>query len=406
MNSQKVNFENHTGEQLAGILDLPDDGTPVATALFAHCFTCSKDLKSVTRISQMLNQAGIAVLRFDFTGLGDSDGDFSTTNFSTSIDDICAAARYLTDAGMAPNIAIGHSLGGAAILMAAPHIASLDAVVTIGAPGQADHVTRLFAGQKQELESRGEAEVSIGGRPFRIRQQLVDDLNEQSGPERAEKLRLPLLVLHSPVDEIVSIDNAAEIFTRAMHPKSFVSLDKADHLLSGEADARYVGSLIAAWSARYLAMPDDQSAGTDATDDIIAATGPEGFRTTIRAHGHRLVADEPRNVGGSDAGPTPYGLLGSALASCTSMTLQMYARRKGIKLDTASVSVSHEKIHAVDCEQCTSATGKIDRFDRHVTLTGELSAAERERLFEIADMCPVHRTLTGEIEIRTFATAP
>jgi uncharacterized OsmC-like protein/alpha-beta hydrolase superfamily lysophospholipase len=406
MNSRKVNFENRTGEKLAGIMDLPDDGAPVATALFAHCFTCSKDLKSVTRISQMLNMAGIAVLRFDFTGLGDSDGDFTATNFSTSIDDICAAARYLADTGMPPNIAIGHSLGGAAILMAAPRIASLDAVVTIGAPGQADHVTRLFAGQKQELESTGEAVVSIGGRPFKIRQQLIDDLNAQSGPERAEKLRLPLLVLHSPVDKIVGIDNAAEIFTRAMHPKSFVSLDKADHLLSDEADARYVGSLIATWSTRYIGMPADQATEIEPTDAVIATTGPKGFRTSINAHGHGLVADEPRSVGGSDAGTTPYGLLGSALASCTSMTLQMYARRKGLDLDTASVTVSHEKVHAEDCEHCTSKAGKIDRFDRHVTLTGELSAAERDRLLEIADMCPVHRTLEGEIEIRTFATAP
>jgi uncharacterized OsmC-like protein/alpha-beta hydrolase superfamily lysophospholipase len=406
MNSRKVNFENRTGEELAGIMDLPDDGAPVATALFAHCFTCSKDLKSVTRISQMLNMAGIAVLRFDFTGLGDSDGDFTATNFSTSIDDICAAAQYLADTGMPPNIAIGHSLGGAAILMAAPRIASLDAVVTIGAPGQADHVTRLFAGQKQELESTGEAVVSIGGRPFKIRQQLIDDLNAQSGPERAEKLRLPLLVLHSPVDKIVGIDNAAEIFTRAMHPKSFVSLDKADHLLSDEADARYVGSLIATWSTRYIGMPADQATEMEPIDAVIATTGPKGFRTSINAHGHGLVADEPRSVGGSDAGPTPYGLLGSALASCTSMTLQMYARRKGLDLDTASVTVSHEKVHAEDCEHCTSKAGKIDRFDRHVTLTGELSAAERDRLLEIADMCPVHRTLEGEIEIRTFATAP
>ena len=403
MNSQKIDFENRTGERLAGILDLPDDSEPIATALFAHCFTCSKNLRAVTRISRKLNEAGIAVLRFDFTGLGDSEGDFSTTNFSTSVDDICDAAAYLADAGMPPDIAIGHSLGGAAILVAAPRIESVGAVVTIGAPGQADHVTHLFADQKPEIESSGEAIVSIGGRPFRIRQQLIDDLEKQSGPERAAKLRLPLLVLHSPVDAIVGIDNAAEIYTRALHPKSFVSLDKADHLLSDPADAKYAGSLIAAWSTRYIPGETgrDDAAGEDG--GVTATTGAGGFRTAITAQGHRLVADEPHNVGGTDAGPSPYGLLGAALAGCTSMTLQMYARRKGIGLDTATVTVSHEKIHAEDCEHCTSDTGKIDRFERYVNLTGELSAAERQRLLEIADLCPVHRTLTGEVEIRTLA---
>ena len=293
MNSQKVRFNNRTGEQLAGILDLPESGQPHATALFAHCFTCNKNLKSVIRISSALNRAGIAVFRFDFTGLGDSEGDFSTTNFSTSIDDICDAAQYLVDADMPPAIAIGHSLGGAAILMAAPRIASVKAVVTIGAPGTANHVTRLFADQGQELESRGEAVVSIGGRPFKIRQQLVDDLHAQSGPERAAKLRLPLLILHSPIDAVVGIDNAAEIFTRAMHPKSFVTLDRADHLLSDEADALYAGSLIATWSTRYVEKPADQAAGTAPEDGVIAETGPDGYRTTIRAQGHPLVADEP-----------------------------------------------------------------------------------------------------------------
>jgi len=404
MSSRQVHFENHAGERLAGILDLPDGREPHATALFAHCFTCNKNLKSVTRISRMLNQAGIAVLRFDFTGLGDSEGDFSTTNFSTSIDDICDAARYLTDAGRPPTIAIGHSLGGTAILMAAPRIASLEAVVTVGAPGTADHVVRLFGDQTRELEARGEALVDIGGRPFRIRQQLVDDLTAQSGPERAAKLRLPLLILHSPVDEVVGIDNAAEIFTRAMHPKSFVTLDKADHLLSDEADARYVGAIITTWASRYIEMPTNGATEAESTGRVVAATGPEGYRTTIDAYGHPLVADEPLDVGGSNTGPSPYGLLASALASCTSMTLQMYARRKELNLDTVTVAVSHEKIHAADCERCTSVNGKIDRFDRHVTLTGELSTAERDRLLEIADMCPVHRTLKSEIEIRTIST--
>ncbi len=403
MNSQSVFFDNRSGQQLAGVLDEPDSGKPHATALFAHCFTCNKNYKAVTRITRALNEAGIAVLRFDFTGLGDSEGDFSTTNFSTSIDDILDAARYLTDAGLPPTIAIGHSLGGTAILMAAPQISSVAAVVTIGAPGTADHVIRLFDDQTHGLESDGEAVVDIGGRPFRIRKQLIDDLTAQSGPARAAKLRLPLLIMHSPVDEIVSIDNAAEIFQQAMHPKSFISLDKADHLLSRDVDARYAGTLIATWASHYVEGSAQPTAEQITDSRVVATTGPEGFQTLLTADGHRLIADEPLAVGGTNAGPTPYGLLGSALASCTSMTLQMYARRKGLDLDTVKVVVSHKKIHVDDCEQCTSTKGKIDRFDRHLTLSGELSAAERDRLLEIADMCPVHRTLSGEIEIRTFA---
>lgn len=403
MNSQSLTFENRFGQQLAGILDMPDSGKPQATALFAHCFTCNKNYKAVARISRALSDAGIAVLRFDFTGLGDSEGEFAATNFSTSIEDILDAAHYLANAGIPPSIAIGHSLGGTAMLMAAPDIASIGAVVTIGAPGTADHVIRLFDDQAHNLASDGEAVVDIGGRPFRIRKQLIDDLTTQSGPARAAKLRLPLLVMHSPIDEVVSIDNAADIFQRAMHPKSFISLDTADHLLSTDVDAQYAGTLIANWASRYIETADAQTAEQTTEGQVVAITGPEGFRTRLKADGHPLIADEPLAVGGDNTGPTPYGLLGSALASCTSMTLQMYARRKGLDLNTVKVIVSHEKIHADDCEHCTSTTGKVDRFDRHLTLTGNLSAAEHDRLLEIADMCPVHRTLNGEIEIRTFA---
>lgn len=402
MSSQQVHFVNRTGETLAGILDLPENGDPLATALFAHCFTCSKNLKAVTRISQALTQSGIAVFRFDFTGLGESGGDFSTTNFSTSLDDISDAAKYLAQAGMPATIAIGHSLGGTAMLMAAPQIESVLAIATIGSPGTADHVTHLFGDQSREIESHGEAAVDIGGRPFTIKRQFLDDLAAHSCPERVAKLRLPLLILHSPVDTVVGIDNAAAIFERAMHPKSFVTLDRADHLLSNEADARYAGAIIATWASRYVAAPADQPEEPESIGLVVATTGSNGFRTTIDADGHRLIADEPVSVGGANAGPTPYGLLAGALASCTSMTLQMYAKRKKLDLDTVSVAVSHEKIHADDCAHCSATEGKVDRFDRRITLTGELSAAERDRLLEIADMCPVHRTLKGEIDIRTF----
>jgi len=411
MSSRHVRFMNRGGEQLAGILDTPDGAPARATALFAHCFTCNKNLHPVRRISQALNDAGFAVLRFDFTGLGDSEGEFADTNFSSNVDDLVAAADYLAGDGSPVSLGIGHSLGGTAMLMAAARIAALKAVVTIGSPSRADHVRHLLAGGEEALEVEGEAQVDIGGRSFTIRRQLLDDLAAQSASQRATKLRLPLLIFHSPVDRIVGIDNAAEIFSQAMHPKSFITLDKADHLLTNEADAAYVGSMTAAWASRYLAAAGEaveatvasDTAGADdaATDDVVATTGADGFRTTIRAHGHPLVADEPAGVGGTNAGPTPYGLLASALASCTSMTLQMYARRKGLALESAGVSVRHAKIHAQDCEHCETQTGKIDRFDRVISMTGNLSAEERSRLLEIADRCPVHRTLTGEIDIQT-----
>ncbi len=411
MGSRHVRFTNRNGDQLAGVLDTPDDGPVRATALFAHCFTCNKNLKPVRRISRALNDAGFAVLRFDFTGLGDSEGEFADTNFSSNVDDLLAAADFLADSGTPAVLGIGHSLGGTAMLMAAADISSLRGVVTIGSPSRADHVRHLLVGGEEMLETDGEARVDIGGRPFTIRRQLLDDLAAQSVSARAAKLRVPLLIFHSPVDRIVGIDNAAEIFTQALHPKSFITLDKADHLLTNEDDAAYVGSMTAAWASRYIATAGaaveatatSHAAGADAaaTDEVVATTGADGFRTTIRAHGHPLVADEPAAVGGTNAGPSPYGLLASALASCTSMTLQMYARRKGLALESASVAVRHAKIHAQDCEHCETQTGKIDRFDRVIAMTGDLSAEERSRLLEIADRCPVHRTLTGEIEIRT-----
>lgn len=412
MGSEHVRFMNRSGDELAGILDTPDDGPVRATALFAHCFTCNKNLRPVRRISRALNEAGFAVLRFDFTGLGDSEGEFADTNFSSNVDDLVAAADYLAGTGTPVTLGIGHSLGGTAMLMAVERMTSLAAVVTIGSPARADHVRHLFAGGEEALATDGVAQVDIGGRPFTIRRQLLDDLAAQSVPQRVAKLRMPLLIFHSPVDDIVGIDNAAEIFSQALHPKSFITLDKADHLLTNETDAAYVGSMTAAWASRYLETAGDvvesavtlDEAGVDdaAADVVVATTGAEGFLTKIRAHGHPLVADEPAGVGGTDAGPSPYGLLAGALAGCTSMTLQMYARHKGLALESVSVTVRHAKVHAQDCEHCETQTGKIDRFDRAVAMTGNLSAEERSRLLEIADRCPVHRTLTGEIEIRTI----
>ncbi len=396
---ERISIETPRGPRLAGILDLPITGQPKAFAVFAHCFTCTKNIRAAARISRALNASGIAVLRFDFTGLGESEGDFAETSFSTNVEDLIAAAAFLETHYEPAQLLVGHSLGGTAMLMAAPKIPSSRAVAIIGSPSEPAHVEQHLAGGRAEILARGEATVDIGGRPFRIRRQFLEDLAAQSLGDRLRALRRALLILHAPMDRIVSIDNAAEIFARALHPKSFVSLDEADHLLSDPADAAYAGAVIAAWSSRYLVPRDTGRAPGDAAD-ATATTGRRGFTTALQLGEHALIADEPADVGGQDLGPSPYGLLAAALAGCTSMTLQMYARHKGLPLESATVSVKHGRIHAKDCEDCESLGGRVDEFVREIRLDGELDAASRQRLVEIADKCPVHRTLTGEIRIR------
>jgi putative redox protein len=401
MPNNNVVFKNKSGHSLSGILDTPE-APPVAYALFAHCFTCSKNLKAAANIARALNDAGIAVLRFDFTGLGQSEGEFADTNFSSNVADLLAAVDFLARDYVAPSILIGHSLGGTAVLQAAPAVSSAVAVVTIGSPSEPVHVARMFSGSREELDEHGEATVNLGGRPFRMKQQFLDDLEQQDLRSSIGSLRKALLVMHAPLDNIVEIDNASELFAAAKHPKSFVSLDDADHLLTHEADSRYAGRVLAAWASRYL--PDSDFA--EATDEnaglVSAQTWLGGFRTEVQLGGHRLIADEPRSVGGTDLGPTPYDLLAAALATCTSMTLRMYANHKQLKLASATVSVAHDKIHAKDCADCEAADGKIDEFRRTITLDGELSTEQRERMLEIADRCPVHRTLHGgEVKVRS-----
>jgi putative redox protein len=400
MPNQNVVFENSSGHSLSGVLDTPET-PPVAYALFAHCFTCSKNLKAATNIARSLNDAGIAVLRFDFTGLGQSEGEFADTNFSSNVADLLAAVDFMAREYVAPAILIGHSLGGTAVLQAAPEVSAAVAVVTIGSPSEPVHVARMFSGSRDELSEHGEATINLGGRPFRMKQQFLDDLEQQDLRSSIGSLRKALLVMHAPLDNIVEIDNASALFAAAKHPKSFVSLDDADHLLSRETDSRYAGRVLAAWASRYL--PQADSAGTADADAglVTAQTWLGGFRTDVRLGGHRLVADEPRSVGGMNLGPTPYDLLSAALATCTSMTLRMYANHKKLKLASATVSVAHDKVHAKDCEDCETADGKIDEFRRTITLEGELSQEQRERMLEIADRCPVHRSLHGEIKVRS-----
>lgn len=400
MPNQNVVFENSHGQSLSGILDTPET-PPEAYALFAHCFTCSKNLKAAANIARALNDAGIAVLRFDFTGLGQSEGEFADTNFSSNVADLLAAVDFMAREYVAPSILIGHSLGGTAVLQAAPEVDSAVAVVTIGSPSEPVHVARMLSDSRDELSEHGEATINLGGRPFRMKQQFLDDLEQQDLRSSISSLRKALLVMHAPLDNIVEIDNASELFAAAKHPKSFVSLDDADHLLSHETDSRYAGRVLAAWASRYL--PEAGSAGAVNGDAglVTSQTWLGGFRTEVQLGGHHLVADEPRSVGGTNLGPTPYDLLSAALATCTSMTLRMYANHKKLNLASATVSVAHDKVHAKDCEDCEAADGKIDEFRRTITLEGELSQEQRERMLEIADRCPVHRSLHGEIKVRS-----
>jgi len=398
--TQAISFPGASGVPLSARLDAPAE-SPLAYALFAHCFTCSKESKAATLISAALAERGVAVLRFDFTGLGGSGGDFANTNFSSNVGDLVAAADHLRRSYRAPEILIGHSLGGTAVLAAAPDIPECSAVATIASPFDPRHVLGLIGDSTQAIEREGEARVEIAGRAFRIKKQFLDDIRGQKLGETVARMGKALMVMHSPRDAVVDIDNAAKIFLAAKHPKSFVSLDPADHLLSKREDASYAGHVVAAWAERYLrTKPQDLPAA--APGKILVRETREGkFTNQVVVGRHVIRADEPVAAGGLDSGLSPYDLLCAALGACTAMTLRLYADLKGIPLERVSVELAHEKIHATDCAECETKEGKIDRIERLIGLEGTLDAAQRQKLLEIANKCPVHRTLHSEVVIPT-----
>ncbi|GLS33532.1 putative redox protein [Mesorhizobium albiziae] len=401
--TQRLQFAGHSGATLAARLDLPN-GQLRAYALFAHCFTCSKDLAAARCIAAELAREGVAVLRFDFTGLGSSEGEFASTNFSSNVADLLSAVDYLRDHYQAPSLLIGHSLGGAAVLAVAKDVPEVRAVATIGAPADTVHVLKNFGTSLKEIEESGQAEVDLAGRRFLVKRQFVDDARAQRISDAVAALKKPLLILHSPLDQTVGIENATKIFQAAKHPKSFVSLDRADHLLTKHEDASFAARVISGWLTRYLTA--DAPQGSAPVEHVrVTETSQGRFQNAVQAGRHRLFADEPESAGGLDTGPSPYDFLSIALGACTSMTLRVYAEHKKLTLGRISVDVSHAKIHARDCEECTESErgsgARIDRFERVISVDGEVSQELRAKVVEIAAKCPVHRTLETVAKVAT-----
>lgn len=399
--TEKFSFRGAAGQMLDGRLERPRYGAPRAAALFAHCFTCTKQSHAATRIAAALAAKGIAVLRFDFTGLGGSEGDFANAGFASNIEDLVAAAGALHEAGLPVELLVGHSLGGAAVIAAAGELAEVKAVATIGAPFTTTHVFEHFGSAIEEIEREGEAEVTIGGRPFRIARSFLEQGRDQQQDKRLGELGRPLLICHAPDDDVVSVDDAGHIFRAARHPKSFVALDGADHLLSEAGSAEYAAGIVAAWASRYLPAPEDARHAPVGTVEVETAAGK--FAQWVRTPGHSFIADEPATYGGEDDGPTPYDLLQASLGTCTAMTIQMYAERKKWALESVRIELEHTRDHHQDCTDCERDGAQIQAIDLAIELTGDLDAEQRAKLMEIARKCPVHRTITGDLHIHTTA---
>jgi putative redox protein len=397
MKTIPVNFNNAHGQKLAATLEMPLEGQPLAYAIFAHCFTCNKNLNAVRNISRSLSLNGMAVLRFDFTGLGQSEGEFSETSLSHNVEDILAASEFLSQNYQAPILLIGHSFGGTAVLMAASRLASIKAVVTINAPFDPGHFKHLFENKIEEIKKEGKAKVNIGGRSFYLKEDFINDLDNTDLKSTVKKFKKSLLVMHSPQDKIVGIEEAAVLYKAAMHPKSFISLEGMDHLVSNEEDTIYIGNVIGAWIRKYIPTPLEEP--IESERGVMVRTGNESFTTEIKTSKHFLIADEPESVGGKDLGPTPYDFLLASLGACTGMTIQMYAKRKNLPLENVFVYLEHGKIHAEDSLEKEGRKNMIDHITRKIGLEGNITGEQKEKLLEIANKCPVHKTLHSEIRI-------
>lgn len=394
----KVEFDSN-GVTLRGMLESPEQNVQ-SYALFAHCFTCGKDIAAASRITKALTEKGIAVLRFDFTGLGNSDGDFSNSNYSSNVDDLKAAADFLRENYQAPSLLIGHSLGGAAVLSVADKVPEVKAVATIGAPHEAQHVVHNFAADLAEIKQHGKAEVTLGMRKFVIKKQFVEDLEQNES--KIASLKKALLVMHSPIDNTVAISEAEKIYKEAKHPKSFVSLDNADHLVTNKDDAQYIAATIAAWASRYIDIPVQQPLNQNvAKGHVYVEEKDHKFSQNVYSDSHHWLADEPLSVGGQNTGPDPYEHLLAALGTCTSMTVRMYADRKKWPLNKIAINLYHERSYNQDCQHCDETPQQIDHLNREIVLEGELTLEQKSRLLEIADKCPVHKTLHSHLVVNT-----
>ncbi|MEH6453914.1 MAG: alpha/beta fold hydrolase [Psychromonas sp.] len=395
---ERIEFTSNN-TRLAGLLEHPSNNIK-AYVLFAHCFTCSKDIAAASHIASALVKNGFAVLRFDFTGLGNSDGDFSNSNFSSNLEDLRAAAAFLRENYAAPSLLIGHSLGGAAVLSVANDIPEVKAVVTIAAPATAEHVIHNFQENVDQINHEGYADVLLGARKFTIKKQFIDDLTEHSKAGFMLQNKA-LLVMHSPMDTLVSISEAEKIYSSAKHPKSFISLDKADHLLTAKADSQYVASVISGWADKYIEKQNVEEVNFTKNGSVVVSERDHKFTLNVVSDSHFWLADEPLKMGGKNLGPDPYEHLLAALGACTVMTIRMYATLKKINLDDVQVTLSHDRNYIDDSQHCEGAASYAEQINRKIKLIGDLSAAQKQRLLEIADKCPVHKTLHNKVHVNS-----